>query len=114
MAQSSDIKETLLTTSGAVWVMAGALSIVAASFAFSGWVDNRIVNNVGSYADKNIYPRIVTNERGIIENRRKIDQIKGMIESSDHSRNRQYGEIRSTQEEILKTLTNVRDLGIKK
>lgn len=97
-----------------VALIVGTSIMVTAGVGFVGWDDtrNRAANQ--SFYDRTVKPRIDANERAINANRKKIELLVEKLETIDNRRNRQYGELKSNQQEIKEILADVRDLGIRK
>ncbi len=92
-----------------VGFVAAIVAVVAAVAGFQYWLDSRIDTRVSSYADSSIFPRIKQNEVEIKQLRIELTKIASMIETQDHTRNRQYGEMKKISEENNEKLQKVID-----
>ena len=117
MANTPDIRESILTADAAKWLLAGVIAAALAGASFLVWLDSRITNNVNNsvrgYSNEYLMPRIVKNERDISEINKRLDKLSDKIDQSDSSRNRQYGELKSNQEKTLKVLESVTVMGVR-
>lgn len=113
MAESPDARTIPVTTQSLIWIVSCAAIVIGTSLAASAWVDDRIDGRVDTYVNKYILPRIVSNERDISEIKKQLEKLSQQIETSDNSRNRQYGELKSNQEKTLKVLESVTVMGVR-
>ncbi len=67
-------------------------TILAGFISAQSWLDRRISDNIDSYANVKIYPRVVELERSVIQIQKDQGKIVALIETQDHTRNRQYNE----------------------
>lgn len=101
--QSTIINAQLLKASAL-----GIGTIIAAFVGFQHWDDNRNRLAVKSYVNEFVNPRLDSLERSMKRQTEINIQVMEMIETQDHSRNRQYGEMKSNQEKMLESLRSLR------
>lgn len=90
----SDIRRLPVTLGLLVGAAISFGAIFSAFVWFQSWVDDRVSVGVRGYSNELIFPRVEK-----VETAQR--QMMRMLESQEHSRNRQYGETKKLLEQIL-------------